>query len=202
MSSAWIEPLASALVLALVVALAVRPTLPARRRYLGGGAPLSRLAAAPLAPVPPREFPGGTPSRGLAVAAWVASGVALVLAASAGRGVDAAMGVGLGLALGIVAGTFAFANWFALRVRLRVDGTGLYGRVLWREHGIPWRDVSELRLRYVFIGGGARLVYYCVRSPTREVSFPTSLAGFEDLRRTIEAATGLRWPVPAIVPTL
>lgn len=194
--------MAPAAVLALVVALAVRPTLLTRRLWFGGGQTLPRLAAAPLAPVPPREFPGGTPSRGLAVTAWVAAALALVLFASAGQGVDAAVGAGLGLGLGIMAVTFGFANWFAGRVRLRVDGTGLYGRVLWREHCIRWRDVSELRLRYVYLGSGLRLVYYCVRSPAREVSFPASLKDSDALRRTIEASTGLSWPVPEITPTL
>jgi len=176
----------------------VAPTLPARRRRYPG-LPLPHLAAGPMRPVEPRTFPSGAKSRVLSIATPVIAVIALALALLAGAGVSPAETGGLGMGAAIIAVTFAFSNWFSGRVRLRVDNVGVHGRVLFLEHTVPWRDVSALTLRYVFIPGfSIRLVYYSVRSPTREVSFPSSMQGADDLRATIERATGETWPEPEI----
>ena len=191
---AW--AMGAALVLAIggLVLGGVAPTLPARRRRYAGQ-PLAHLAAGPMGPVEPRTFPGGTKSRVLSLATPVLAVIALVLALLAGAGVSPAETGGLGIGAGIIAVTFAFSNWFSGRVRLRVDNVGVHGRVLFVEHTVPWRDVSALTLRYVFMPGfSIRLVYYSVRSPTHEVSFPSSMQGADDLRATIERATGETWP--------
>ena len=195
------EPVAAVAVIGAIALMAVRPTLVTRRLWRGP-APIPHRAAAPFVPVVPRTYPGGRPSRWLGVAAWLLGGTSIGLMAGTTRDLDPAVGGGLGLAAAIMALTFAFANWFAGRVHIRVDGSGIHGRVLWREHGIAWRDVAELRLRYVVIGVGVRLVYYSVRSSTREVAFPSSMTGASDLRTTIERATGLTYPAPEITPTM
>ena len=47
-------------------------------------------------------------------------------------------------------------------------------------------------------GTGMRIVYYCVRSTTREFAFPSSMPGAEALKAAIEQATGLTFPAPRI----
>lgn len=181
---------------------AVGPTLPGRRRRRAGE-PLPHMASGPLVPVVARAWPNAHPSRVVRVGAIVFGVLAVVLALAAATGRDPAALGGLALSSVIIAVTFAFSNWFAGRVQLRIDGEGLHSRLFYREHTIPWDDVAGLQLRYVFLPGvGGRIVYYCVRSPTREFAFPSSMRHARDLQAAIESATGLSWPVPEITATL
>lgn len=191
------------LTMAWLVTGALLPTLPARRRRFGG-APLPQLASGPLVPVESRTFPCGRRSRLLGWAAAALAVTAAALAAAAAFGADAAVSGGLAMGAVIVAATFAFGNWFADRMRLRSDEIGLHSRVLFGERTLPWREVADVHLRYVFLGmgGGMRIVYFVVRSPTREFSFTGSMAGADDLRRIIEQATGLTFPEPEFTSTL
>lgn len=198
-AAGWIEFLAVGLVILGFALGAVGPTLPGRRRRTAGS-PLPHLSSGALVPVAPREFPNAQASRVLGVASMVFAGLAVVLALWGG---DTATSVGLAIGSAIIAATFLFANWFAGRVRLRVDAVGVHGRALFVEHTIPWTEVVGLSLRYVFLPGvGGRIVYYCVQSPVRECAFPSSMAGARELQSAIESATGLRWPVPQVTPTL
>jgi hypothetical protein len=114
-------------------------------------------------------------------------------------GESQALWIGLAISSAIMAATFAFSNWFATRVRLRLDEHGLHSRTLVMERTIRWREIAGLTLRYVFLPGfGMRLVYYCAYSPTREVAFPSSMVGAKELQAAIEQATGLAWPAPEI----
>ncbi len=192
------EPIAWIAGLSLVGWLMLRPMLPGRR-ILKGGVPQRHLASGPLVPVSPAVYYGGTRSRGVSIAGLVLGGTAVVLALASARAAqdEAAVYLGLAIASAIIAVTCAFGNWFATRMRQRIDGTGLHSRLLFSEHTIPWQDVSALNLRHAYLlGGSVRLVYYCVRSPTREFAFPHTQQGADELRRTIEQATGLTWPVP------
>jgi hypothetical protein len=109
----------------------------------------------------------------------------------------------LALSSAIIAVTFVASNWFAGRVRLRIDPEGLHSRLFYREHTIRWSEIAYLTLRYVFLPGvGGRIIYYSVRSPTREFSFPSSMRNAHELQLAIEAATGLKWPEPEITATL
>jgi len=177
------------------------PVLPTRRRRTEGP-PLWQLAAGPRAMPEPRTYPGGTPSRALARLAWGMGALAALLVILAGTSEEPEVLVALALASTIIGGTFAFANWFATRVHLRIDARGVHARVLLAEHTVPWADVRELSLRYVFLGAGVRMVYFCVRSSTREIAFPSSMAGAADLRTAIERAAGVRWPDPEFTSTL
>lgn len=186
------------LLLAVVIRLAVGPTLPARRRRYRGQ-PLTQLAAGPLVPIAPRSFPGARRTRFLSFATVVLAVLAIALIAMAGVGYFASEMGGLGLAVGIIAATFAFSNWFARRVHVRIDHAGVHGRVMFGEKTIRWQDLAALQLRYLFMPGpGVRMVYYSLRSPTTEIAFPSSMEGAKELRDAIEQATGERWPSPEI----
>jgi hypothetical protein len=137
------------------------------------------------------------------VATMVFAVLTVVLGALAYAGREPDVTVGLAISSAIISATFAFSNWFAGRARLRIDEKGLYSRLFYREHMIPWAEISMLFLRYVFLPGvGGRIVYYCVRSPIREFAFPGSLRNSAELQAMIESATGLRWPAPEITATL
>lgn len=193
-----LEQLAWAGAIAIFVWLSVRPTLPSRR-IRHGGEPLPHLARGPLVPVAPAVFYGGHTSRFLSVASAMLgfATLALGLAGARAAGDEAAIYTGLAIASAIVAITFTFSNWFATRMHLRVDQQGLHSRLLFGEHTIRWCDVTGLSLRYVRLPRtGLPLVYYGVTAPRREFAFPHTQAGAAQLRRTIEAATGLRWDEP------
>ena len=177
------------------------PVLPTRRRRTEAP-PLWQLAAGPRAMPEARTYPGGTPSRALARLAWGMGALAALLVALAGTSEEPELLVALALASTIIGVTFAFGNWFATRVHIRIDARGLHARVLLAEHTVPWADVRELSLRYVFLGAGARMVYFCVRSSTREIAFPSSMPGAAELRTAIERAAGARWPDPEFTSTL
>jgi len=189
--------------LSLVGWLILRPML-LGRRILNGGAPQPHLSAGPLVQVAPAVFYGGHTShfRSVASAVLGVTTVALALAGVRASEDDAAVYLGLAICSAIIAGTFAFGNWFATRMRLRLDDAGLHSRLLFREHTLPWKEVSSLTLRYVTVPRtGVRLIYSCVRSPTREIAFPNTQRGAEELRQVIARATGLAWPEPDITPT-
>jgi hypothetical protein len=189
--------------LSLVGWLMLRPMLPGRR-IVNGGVPQPHLAAGPLVLVAPAVFYGGHKSRVLSIASVVLGVTAVVLALASARAAqdEVAVYVGLAISSAIIAITFVFGNWFATRMRLRLDGMGLHSRLLFGEHTLPWKEVSSLSLRYVTIPrSGVRLIYYCVRSPTREFAFPNTQQGAEELRQVIARATGLAWPEPDITPT-
>ena len=194
------DALVAVLVIGTVAWLAVRRVLPGRR-LRRAAPPLPQMAGGPRAPVPPRIYAGGHPSRVVTWMARVSAALAVACVAASG-GADGAVFVGLAIACAIIAGTMAFANWFATRVRIRVDAEGLHARTFYREVTVRWRDVSGLRLRHVVLGSGVRLVYYCVQGGGREVAFPSSMQDAAQLQRTIEAATGLSYPAPDIVPNM
>ena len=200
MSRDDIQALATALVIGAAAWMLIRRTLPTRR-LLRGGAPLPHLAGGPRVAVRPVRYPGGQRSRVLAVMTWTAAAAAVGFAV-AGAVRPGPELTGLSLAATIMAATMAFSQWFAGRVHIRVDGYGLHTRVLFREHTLAWSEVSGLHVRYVMLGAGARLVYYCVRSPHREVAVPSSMQGADTLRATIAAATALEWPEPEIQATM
>lgn len=193
-------PLFVAIALAMSVGglmiAAVGPTLPGRRRPRDA-TPRPQLAGGPLVPVEARVYFGGQRNRWLARAAWMlaALAVALPMLAAFDR---AGPEVGaLGLACAIIAATFAFANWFATRVRLRIDGTGLHSRTLFGEQTIRWHDVSGLTIRSVLLPGyNIRIVMFVAYSPAREFAFSSRMPGSDDLRTAIERAVGLRFPEP------
>jgi hypothetical protein len=191
------------LTIASLAIVAVGPTLAGRRVKRPGAAPLPHLASGPLVPVTARTFFGGQRSRFLRHAAMALAVAALLLFIAAAAGYDAALTTGLGLSAVIISATFAFGNWFANRVRLRIDDIGVHGRTMLREHTARWSDISGLRLRYLFLPGyGIRLVYYVVETPAAEVAFPSSMRGAKELQAAIEAATGLQWAEPEITPTM
>jgi hypothetical protein len=197
-ASSFLTPAIAILLLIGLIRLAVGPTLVGRRRRRRG-TPLPHLASGPLTPIVAASYPAARRSRFVHIASIVTAALAAVLLALAGAGtIDPATG-GLGLASAIIAVTFAFSNWFAGRVRIRVDEVGIHGRVLFGDHTVRWTQVSDQALRYVFMPGfGVRMVYYTIRSPTTEVAFPSSLTRADQLRRTIEAATGVQWAAPEI----
>lgn len=198
----WPEFVALGLVFLGMAIGAVGPTLPGRRRRRAG-APLPHMADGPLVPVAGRAWPNAHPSRVIQAGAIAFGLLAASLAIVAATGWNAATTGPLALSSLIIAVTLAFSNWFAGRVQLRLDEEGLHSRLFFREHTIPWNEVAGLQLRYVFLPGvGGRIVYYCVRSPTREFAFPSSMRDARELQAAIEAATGLSWPVPDITPTL
>lgn len=194
------DALIAALLIGTVAWLMVRRVLPGRRLARTEPA-LPHMAAGPRAPVPPRIYAGGQPSRVITWTARVFAGLGLICFAASG-GADGAVFAGLALSCGIIAGTMVFANWFATRVRIRVDAEGLHGRTFFKEITVRWRDVSGLRLRHVLLGTGVRLVYYCVQGGGFEVAFPSSMQGAAELQRTIEGATGLVYPPPEITPNM
>jgi hypothetical protein len=200
----WMLLVAVGLVIASLAQVALIPTLVGRRvnRSAAQATPLPHLANGPLIAVTPAVFAGGQRSRALRYASIVlvliAAGLFVALAMGGGPEIAALL-----IAAVIIAATFAFGNWFADRVRVRVDETGVHGRVMFLEHTARWTEISGLRLRYLFLPGySARLVYYVVESPTHEVAFPSSMRGAKDLQATIEAATGLKWPEPEITATM
>ncbi len=186
----------------LVVA-AVGPTLAGRRVRHSGSTPLPHLASGPLVPITPQTYFGGQKSRVLRYSTIALAVAAFVLFTAAAAQYQVEVMTALGLSAVIMSATFAFSNWFANRVRLRIDHLGVHGRTMLREHTARWSDISGLRLRYVFLPAyGIRLVYYVVETPATEVSFPSSMRGAADLQAAIEAATGLRWPEPEITATM
>jgi hypothetical protein len=191
--------MAAALVLSIggLAAAAVGPTLPGRtiRRAV---VPRPHLANGPLSAVTPAVYHGGHKSR---VLSWMTATCAVLAVALAAGGAarDSATLGALGLASAIIALTFAASNWFANRVRLRIDDAGLHSRTLFREQTIPWRDVAGLTIRYVFLPGyNIRIVYYVAFSPTREFAFSSRMHGARELQASIEQATGLTWPTPEV----
>lgn len=191
------------LTIASMAAVAVVPTLVGRRVRRSQRQPLPHLASGPLVPVAPQVFTGGQRSRILKYAAralLLLAGALFLLIAAGAMAPELA---GLPLAALIIAATFTFGNWFADRVRLRVDEVGVHGRMMFVEHTAKWTEISGLRLRYLFMPGYAvRMVYYVVESPRHEVAFPSSMKGARELQASIEAATGLAWPDPEITPNL
>jgi hypothetical protein len=200
----WLNLTAVGLVIASMARAALIPTLVGRRvnRSAAQATPLPHLASGPLVPVTPAVFSGGQrsrPLRYLMIAFMViAAGLFVALAMSGGPEIAALL-----IAAVIIAATFAFGNWFADRVRLRVDAVGVHGRTMFVEHTARWTEISGLRLRYLFLPGySIRLVYYVVESAKHEVAFPSSMRGAKELQETIEAATGLKWPEPEITATM
>lgn len=194
----WVEMTGIGMFFVGLLIAAVSPTLPTRRRRLDL-APMPHLSAGALTSVEPRIYPGAHGVRIIAIGGWVFVALMVVLLGfSAREGADPALAT-LALACAIIASTCAFSYWFSGRVRVRVDGSGVHGRTAFFEHTIKWSDVAALRLRYVFLPGyGIRLVYYCVQSPDREVSFPSSMKNAASLQASIEAATGTTFPTPEI----
>lgn len=203
----WVHANASPVIMTVALGLtiggmavaAVGPVLPGRRRT-HPGAPLPHLANGAVVPITPRTFTSGRRSRVLDVLALVSGVVAVALFLASPAVDDPALLAALSLSAAIVSVTFLFSNWFATRVHLRVDQAGIHSRVLLSEHTIQWRDVTAVSLRYVFLGMGLRLVYYCVHSREREVAFPSSMPDAAELKQSIEAATALTWPAPDITP--
>jgi len=196
----WSMAMALGLSIGGMAIAVIGPVLPGRsiRR---GGEPLAHLASGPIAPVVPKIYTAGQRSRFVSVAAKVLAVLAVVLPVFSIGGDHESQAVWIGLAISsaIMAATFVFSNWFATRVRLRVDEHGLHSRTMFFEHTIRWSELAGLTLRYMFLPGfGMRLVYYCAYSPTREFAFPSSMAGATDLQMAIEQATGLTWPAPEI----
>lgn len=198
----WFDLVAVAMVTMGLAIAAVGPTLPGRRRAKKGE-PLARLASGALVPIVARVYPLAHGSRVLRVLTYGCAALTIVLAAVAAQEWEPETSGALALASAIITVTFAFSNWFSGRVRLRIDESGLHSRVFFREHTLPWTQIAWLTLRYVFLPGvGARIVYYVVRSPTREFAFPSSMAGAADLQAAIESATGLTWPTPEITANM
>jgi hypothetical protein len=201
----WLNLTAVGLVIASMARAALIPTLAGRRVNRWGSSqatPLPHLANGPLVAVTPAVFPGAHRSRVLRYLAIGFMALAAVLMVALGMGGAVELGA-LALSCVIISATFAFGNWFADRVRLRVDEVGVHGRTMFVEHTARWSEITGLRLRYVFLPGyGIRLIYYVVQSPTHEVSFPSSMRRAKELQETIEAATGLEWPEPEITATM
>lgn len=198
----WLVYVALGMVYYAMIMGAVRPTLPGRE-FKSNDAPLPHLASGPLSPITPRIYPNAKPSLVIQVGAIVFAMLATSLGILWLGNFSPDLTGALALSSVLIAGTLVFANWFAGRVRLRIDGEGLHSRLFYREHTIRWNEIAYLTLRYVFLPGyGGRIIYYSVRSPTREFSFPSSMRNARDLQSTIESATGLRWPEPEITATL
>jgi hypothetical protein len=195
----WSMFLALTLSIGSLAVLAVGPTLPGRR-IRRDGEPLPHLVNGPVAAIQPAAYSGGRRNRGVGIAAWVAVGLTMLFASlaslaafTASRAVTAA----LAIASAIIAGTLFFANWFADRVRLRIDEHGLHSRTLFQEQTIPWREVAGLTIRNVYLPAyGMRLAYFVVFSPSREFAFLSTMRGAEELKASIETALGLKWPEP------
>lgn len=197
----WAMYIALGLVFAGMAIAGVGPTLPGRR--IRGADALPHMASGALVPVESRVYPAARPSRVIRVLTYGFAGLTVILGVMAGGGFNADITAALATAAAIIAVTFAFSNWFSGRLQLRIDERGLHSRLFYREHSIAWTEVASLSLRYVFLPGmGVRVVYYCVRSPRREFAFPSSMKGAAELQASIEAATGLSWPVPEITPTI
>ncbi|MEQ1731406.1 MAG: hypothetical protein ABL982_23800, partial [Vicinamibacterales bacterium] len=181
----------------------VGPALAGRRARQAGGVSLPHLASGPLVTIEPRAFAGGQKSRVLHYLTVGMLLIALVLFVLIGAGQAPDELAALVLGALIISATFAFSNWFADRVRLRVDNVGIHGRTLFREHTARWNEVTGLRLRYMFmLGFSVRIVYYVVVSTSEEVAFPSSMRGASELQAIVEAATGLTWPEPEITANL
>jgi hypothetical protein len=181
-----------------LVLTSVHPMLSRTRRT--GVAPLPQLAKGPLVAVPARlyEFKRGTKSlKAITILCGVAclTGIVLLL------GGFSDVGITLAWSAGILGLTFAFSLWFNARLHFRIDNRGIHSRVFFGEKSIPWEELGCLTLRYVcFPGFGLNYVYYCVLSPSKEITFPNNMAGADELRELIEQASGLNWPVPEITP--
>lgn len=193
-AAGWSMFLALALTIGSVAVLAVGPTLPGRR-LRRDARPLPHLAEGPIAQIRPAVYPGGRRSRGIGIAAWTFLAFTMILLGLAALTTSRDEKIALAIASAIIAGTCFFANWFADRVRLRLDEQGLHSRTLFDEHTISWREVAGLTTREVYLPGyGMRLLYFVVFSPSREFAFLNTMRGAEELKGAIEAATGLRWP--------
>jgi hypothetical protein len=198
----WFVYVALGMVYYAMIIGMVRPTLPGRS-FRSNEPPLSHLASGPLTPITAQVFPNAHPSRVIQVAAVVMGLLSLVLFVLGAGGWNADLTIALGLSALIIALTFAGANWFSGRVRVRIDSEGLHSRLFYREDSVRWNEIAYLTLRYVFLPGmGARIIYYCVRSPTREFAFPSSMRNAGQLQSAIESATGLKWPEPEITATM
>lgn len=158
---------------------------------------MPQLASGPIASVVPRFYTAGQRSRAISVATLVFTILAVAMTILSALRPDPGP-VALAISSVIIATTFAFSNWFAGRVLLRIDEQGLHSRTLFREHTVPWSEIVALSLRYVVLGMGLRLVYYCVRSTTREFAFSSRMVGAKELQVAIEQATGVAWPEPEI----
>jgi hypothetical protein len=177
----------------------LRPLLSRTRRT--GVVPLPQLAHGPLVAVPARlyGFRRGTKwLRGITLLCGVACMAGIILRLSG----FVVAGLTLAYSAGIMGLTIGFCMWFNARLHFRIDGFGMHSRVLFGEKSIPWEELGCLTLRYlVFPGFGSNYVYYCVLSPSKEISFPNSMTGADELRGLIEQASGQKWPVPEINPT-
>lgn len=182
-----------------LVLTSVYPLLSRKRRT--GIAPLPQLARGPLVAVPERlyGFKRGTKwLQAITMFCGVAFLTGIVLWLSGFND----MGIVLALSAGTLGLTFAFCLWFNARLHFRIDNRGIHSRVLISEKSIAWEELGSLTLRYsCFPGFGLNYVYYCVLSPSREITFPNNMDGADELRAIIEQASGLKWPVPEITPT-
>jgi hypothetical protein len=197
----WSMYVAMGMVLLGLVLTAVAPTLPGRP--IRGGEPLPHLAQGAFVTVEPRLYPLSRRGRVLPWTTAVFAILTLVLGLFAVVGPESPTVAALVIASGLISVAFAFSWWFSTRVRLRIDADGLHSRVFYGEHTIRWAEISSLSLRYLFLPGmGARIIYYCVRSPRREFAFPSSMRGAPELQASIEAATEMSWPLPRITANL
>lgn len=196
-AAGWCTFAALALTIGGLMVGAVGPVLPGRRRRFSGE-PVPALAAGPLVSVAPQAF-GSRASRVPLYVAGAVLALSLVLGGASSASDDPATFGGLATGTLIIALTIAFTGWFAGRGRIRVDQEGIHARVMFGEHSVLWRDVCGLRLRTVYMPGmGLRMHFYSVQGPTTEVSIHGRMPGADELRRTVEAATGLRWPTPDV----
>lgn len=200
-AAGWSMFLALVLSIGSLAVLAVGPTLPGRRIRRDGD-PLPHLANGPIAAIHPAAYSGGRRSRGLAIAALAFVGLTMLFVCLASLRLDAFttssdVNIALAISSAIIASTLFFSNWFADRVRLRIDEHGLHSRALFREQTMPWHEVAGLTIRYVFFPGyGMRIVYFVVFSPSREFAFLSTMHGAGDLKESIETALGVKWPEP------
>lgn len=202
-SSGWFEFAGAMLTLLGIIAFAVGPTLPGRRKSRGNAPPLPHLANGPLTTVPPLSSQIGRTSRVLTVLTIVVFCLAGALGLWAAAGVEPELTGALALSAAIIGATFAFSNWFNGRVRVRIDQQGLHSRVFFTEQTIPWNTVGGITLRYLFMPGmGVRVVYYVVFSETHEFAFASSMKRAKEMQVAIEQAVGMTFPEPEITATM
>jgi hypothetical protein len=178
------------------------PLLPGRR-VKSPGPPLPHLVSGPLVPVQPMQVSGGRRSRFVKYSAIGAAVTAVALFVAAAAGYERDTTTALGISAVLISATFFFGNWFADRVRVRIDDVGVHGRTLFREHTARWNEITGIDMRYVIGPGyGLRVVTYVVQSTSTQVSFSSGMVGADELRAAIEAATGMQWPEPEITATM
>jgi hypothetical protein len=183
---------AVACVFAGLVLTRIHPLASRRRRT--GVVPSPHLANLSFTAVPERiyEFNRGRRLLQRITAVCCLSGGIGALVWLSGR---REFGLTVTLTSALLAGAFALFAWLNGRMRFRIDSHGVYSRVLFEERFIAWKELGGLSLRYLdFPGMGSQFVYYCVLSPTCEISFPSTLPGAAELRSLIESATGMTWP--------